>query len=169
MTIGPNCVIKKGMFHFKDTNCTIKVGECTTTEGTDVIISEPNSSITIGEDCMFSHDTYIRNGDGHSIVDLQSMQRVNFAKDITIGNHVWLGAFAKVLKGTIIQDDSIIAMGAIVSTVVESNTIVAGIPAKQIKKGVTWTRKRHYSTTPVPKELFWQQADFDMQNEQNKY
>jgi acetyltransferase-like isoleucine patch superfamily enzyme len=169
LIINPNCVIKKGMFHFKDLNCTINIGENTTTEGTNIIINEPNSNITIGKDCMFSHDTHIRNGDAHSIVDLQSKQRINFAKDITIGNHVWISAFAKILKGTIIQDNSIIAMGAIVSRMVESNTIVAGIPAKQIKKGVTWTRKRHYSTTQVPEELFWQQDDSDKQNEQNKF
>ncbi|MBP2659028.1 MAG: hypothetical protein H6Q69_2060 [Firmicutes bacterium] len=44
---------------------------------------------------MFSHDVHIRNGDSHSIIDLQTKKRINFSKDIIIGDHVWIAAYAK--------------------------------------------------------------------------
>lgn len=40
---------------------------------------------------MFSTYITIRNSDSHSIIDLYSNRKVNEARDVKIGNHVWLG------------------------------------------------------------------------------
>ena len=54
---------------------------------------EPNNRIVIGDDCMFATDIYIRNNDGHTIIDRNSGKVINHPKDVIIGNHVWLGLF----------------------------------------------------------------------------
>jgi len=59
-----------------------------------------------------------------------------------IGNHVWLGADVKVLKGAIINDGAIIGTGSLVSGTVDANCIYAGIPAKKVKEHVSWRRDR---------------------------
>ena len=46
---------------------------------------------------------------------------------------------AMILKGVTIGDGSVIAAGAVVTKDVAPNTIVAGVPAKEIRKDVTWT------------------------------
>ena len=54
-------------------------------------------------------------------------------KPIKIGNDVWIGACAIVLKGVTIGDGAIIAAGSVVTKDVEPYTIVAGNPAKVIR------------------------------------
>lgn len=92
---------------------------------------------------MLSSNIQIRNGDSHTILDLNSQQRINNGKNISIGDHVWLGEGVKILKGAQIKSNSIIGTGSILSNlVVEKNCIYAGIPAKKIKENITWERKR---------------------------
>jgi virginiamycin A acetyltransferase len=51
-----------------------------------------------------------------------------------IGDDVWIGANAVVLRGTIIGKGAVIAAGAIVTKNVEEYSIVGGVPARKISK-----------------------------------
>lgn len=53
---------------------------------------------------------------------------------ITIGNNVWIAANVVVLPGVTIGDNAIIGAGSVVTKDVEPNTVVAGNPAKFIRK-----------------------------------
>ena len=53
---------------------------------------------------------------------------------VKIGTGAWLGSNVTVLPGVTIGDGAIIAAGAVVTKDVEANTIVAGIPAKFVRK-----------------------------------
>ena len=50
-----------------------------------------------------------------------------------IGNDVWIGANAQILRNVKVGDGAVVAAGAIVTKDVEPYTIVAGVPAKVIK------------------------------------
>ena len=105
---------------------------------------EPNLRIEVGKDCMFSSEIYIRSSDGHTIVDLDK-NVINKPNDIKIGDHVWVCNSAKILKNVQIPDNCIVANSAIVTGVFqESNCIIAGLPAKIIKRNVNWDRKNTY-------------------------
>jgi acetyltransferase-like isoleucine patch superfamily enzyme len=58
-------------------------------------------------------------------------------KKITIGNDVWIGANAIILDGIVVGDGAIIAAAAVVTKNVDPFSIVAGVPAKEIKKRFT--------------------------------
>ncbi|MCB6663487.1 hypothetical protein LI167_09075 [Phocaeicola dorei] len=59
-----------------------------------------------------------------------------------IGKYVWIGKDVKIGKNTKIPDDSIVGWGSIVTKVFhEPNIILAGIPAKIIKRGINWDRR----------------------------
>ena len=53
-------------------------------------------------------------------------------------NHVWIGMNATVLKGVTIGEGSIVAAGAIVTKDVPDHCLVAGVPAKIIRRDVRW-------------------------------
>lgn len=53
---------------------------------------------------------------------------------VKIGNDVWIGSHVLIIGGITIGDGAIIAAGAVVCKDVEPYTVVAGIPAKPIKK-----------------------------------
>lgn len=139
--IDKHCILKNVELWIEDNNGKIEIGYRSTIEGAHISATE-GQSIIIGEDCMFSHGIDIRNGDSHSIVDLKTGKRTNHAKQVVIGNHVWLGSDVKVLKGSIVKDGSIISTGAIITGQVDANSIYAGIPAKKIKENINWQRKR---------------------------
>lgn len=55
-------------------------------------------------------------------------------KQVTIGNDIWIGANAVVLPGVTIGDHAVVAAGAVVTKDVPSGCVVAGVPAKIIKR-----------------------------------
>jgi acetyltransferase-like isoleucine patch superfamily enzyme len=52
---------------------------------------------------------------------------------IHIRKNAWIGAGATILPGVTVGENAVVAAGAVVSNVVPANTVVGGIPAKQIK------------------------------------
>lgn len=98
--------------------------------------------IQIGEDCLFGSGVILRTSDSHSILS-ESGVRINKAKDIEIGNHVWIAHGVQVNKGVKIMDNSVLGAGAIVtSSFDEGNVVIAGVPAKILKNGIDWLDER---------------------------
>ena len=53
---------------------------------------------------------------------------------VIIGNDVWIGRRAIIMPGVTIGDGVIIGAGAVVTKNVEPYVVVAGVPAKVVKK-----------------------------------
>ena len=143
IVIGHGCHFGRGgVIWFEDDGCRLEIGDNTTVEEAHIALTEPGSSITIGADCMLAFDVDIRCGDSHSILDLASGKRINYAEDIAMGDHVWIAAHVQILKGVRIGSDSVVAIGSVVTRDVPPNCIAAGVPASPIRTGVTWDRRR---------------------------
>lgn len=137
--IGANCCLKNLTIDMKNENSVIKIGDKTSIEEARITSFEPYK-IEIGKDCMFSADIVIMNTDVHKIYDTTTKLKTNEGKEISIGNHVWLGIRTIVLKGVNIGDNSIVAAGSIVTKDVKANTVVSGNPARQLKENRNWSR-----------------------------
>lgn len=59
---------------------------------------------------------------------------LEYAKPITVGDNVWFGAGVQVLPGVTIGDGAVIGAGSVVAKDVPPNVVVAGVPARIIKK-----------------------------------
>ena len=138
--IGDDCVVNNTSIILDNEGSEIRIGNKTSIAKVQIVSLEPYK-IEIGKDCMLSYDIEIRNTDSHKIYDKNTNERINEGSSINIGNHVWLGMRAIILKGVTIGDNSIVAAGSIVTKDVKANTIVSGNPAKQIKENVYWTRE----------------------------
>jgi len=92
------------------------------------------SCITIGRGCAIARDVIIRDYDAHTI----ETPGFEIKKPIKIGNNVWIGSRAMILKGVTIGDGSIIAAGAIVTKDIPAGCVAAGNPAKVIKENIKW-------------------------------
>ena len=93
-----------------------------------------SEKIEVGADCMIAPFVYFVDSD-HSIDRKQLMNKQpNITAAIKVGNDVWIGTGAKILKGVSIADGAIIAAGALVKDDVEAYAIVGGVPAKKISE-----------------------------------
>lgn len=134
-----------GSIWIEDYSCEAVIGENTSLEDVHIAVTEPNSKIHIGEDCMFAYGIDIRTGDSHSILDTTTNERINFAQDVSIGNHVWIAAHVSILKGVNIPDNSVVATRAVVTkSFHEKNILIGGMPAKKLKDNINWDRERIY-------------------------
>jgi len=91
-----------------------------------------SDSIEIGDNCMIASGVYITDSDWHGVYD--RIERNPEPAPIRIGNNVWIGDHAMVLKGVTIGDNSIVGAGAIVTRDVPANVVVAGNPARVVKQ-----------------------------------
>lgn len=100
-----------------------------------------HQNIIIGNGCVISFGCTFRNSDAHLIYDVNSSKRISESKSIVIGDHVWIGQNSLILKGTYIGSGAIIGANSVVSgKKVGSNSVWAGNPAKELRKGIYWLR-----------------------------
>lgn len=95
------------------------------------------NQISIGEGVVVAPEVIMRDSDQHQIVS-EGETKKPLSAPITIGNHVWIGTRAVILKGVNIGDNVVIAAGSLVTRDVPDNSLAAGVPAKVIKRGITW-------------------------------
>jgi acetyltransferase-like isoleucine patch superfamily enzyme len=120
----------------------IKIGKNTSILGKVNIHMTYNTSLVIGEDCMFSAGIFIRLTDAHTIFDKNTGEILNKPKHtLVIGDHCWIGQFVKITKNAIIPNNTIVGMDSVVTKeFTEKYTVLAGNPARVVRTGVNWDR-----------------------------
>jgi len=92
--------------------------------------------ISIGNGTIIARYVSIRDWDSHTLIDENG--EMSQPLPIKIGNNVWIGERAMILKGVNIGTGAIIAAGAVVTKDIPQNCLAAGIPAKVIKENMSW-------------------------------
>lgn len=134
--------LEGGRVKLEDENNLIEIGENTDFVDCFFAVSDYNSKVIVGRDCMFSAKIILRNSDVHSILD-EKNRRINCAKDTIIGDRVWVGYGATILKGSIIENDCVVGTQSVVAGLrISEGSVVAGNPAKIVKQGIHWDRRR---------------------------
>lgn len=140
--IKKDSVINGCVFFLDQDSNKIEIGEDSTFTGRSEFIATEGTSIEIGRDCMFAYGIVLRTGDHHSVLNHQG-DRVNLAKNIKVDEHVWVGQNAYLLKGVEIKAGCVIGACSVVTKgILVENCIMAGNPARVIKSGIFWDRKK---------------------------
>lgn len=94
--------------------------------------------ITFGSDVLIGWNTEIIDGDAHKIIDKFGI-RQNNDREIKIGNHVWIGANAKIMKGSCLGDNSIVASNTMLLSDVDMRGVIIGdVPNRILKQNINW-------------------------------
>ena len=129
--IGNQVVLKEGARICScNQNAKIKIGENTTFGYHSFLFS--SESVEIGNNCLIAPFVYIVDSDHNIEKGKLINEQPNSTAPVKIGNDVWIGTGAKILKGVSIENGAVIAAGAIVRNDVKAYEIHGGIPAKKI-------------------------------------
>ncbi len=111
----------------------IKIGERVSINRNTMITAK--APIEIGNNVSIGPNVVINSGNHNfSRKDIPICNQGHTVENITIENDVWIGASAIILAGVTIGVGSVIAAGAVVTKDVEPYSIMAGVPARLIKK-----------------------------------
>lgn len=90
-------------------------------------------SITIGDRCLIGDMVSILDADHHELDPAQRWSGQGRITPVVIGNNVWIGSRAMILRGVSIGDHSVVGAGSVVTKSVPPGTLVAGNPAKVVR------------------------------------
>jgi acetyltransferase-like isoleucine patch superfamily enzyme len=124
--------LRTGAFISVNKGATLEIGSGRTNTDIDITCFQ---SIKIGNHVFISKGVIIRDSDSHT---LESKEYVE-TKPIVICDDVWIGMRAIILKGVTIGEGSVVAAGAVVTHDVPPHSMVGGVPARLIRKDVSWS------------------------------
>ena len=93
-------------------------------------VLDARGGLTIGDDAVIASDTQLICG-RH---DFDDDNFVAHFDPITIGDHAWLATRSLVIGGVTVGRGAIVAAGAVVTRDVDDMAVVAGVPARLIRK-----------------------------------
>jgi acetyltransferase-like isoleucine patch superfamily enzyme len=88
----------------------------------------------IGDRCLIGDSVIIYDSDFHNLQpEIRRDARTSCAP-VTIGDNVWIGSRAMILKGVTIGDDSVIGAMSLVNSSIPARCVAAGNPARVIRE-----------------------------------
>jgi len=114
----------------------ISVGENTTINENSILRTMGKNSIIIGKNSIISWNCQILSSDFHQII-YDGVEKY-FEKDILISDNCWIGTNVTILKGSRIRKGSVVQANSLVCDEFPENSLIGGVPAKLIKKNVSW-------------------------------
>lgn len=152
-TIGDNCVIKSsflsnlvGLYSrtiivTRSPKAYIRIGNNVGISGATIYA---RAGISIGDNTAIGGNTKILDNDFHPVEPDARNRLMNDplggeselipAKPVMIGKNCFIGCNAIILKGTVLGDGCVVGAGAVVSGKFEDNCVIAGNPAKVIRR-----------------------------------
>ena len=148
MEIGDNCVIKSsflsnlvGLYQrtiivTRTPEASIKIGDNVGISGATIYARK---SIEIGDNTCIGGNVKILDNDFHPLeveARNQDIKEKIGAKQVVIGKNCFIGCNSIILKGTVLGEGCVVGAGAVVSGQFEAGSVIAGNPAKVIRKGI---------------------------------
>jgi maltose O-acetyltransferase len=127
--VGAGCVVRPPFFC--DFGYNIRLGSNVFLNFNCVILDI--NEVTIGDRTQIGPMVQIYAAD-HPRDAKSRAEGLEFGRPVTIGADVWIGGGAIIVPGVTIGDGAVIGAGSVVTRDVAAGTIVAGNPARPIKK-----------------------------------
>lgn len=109
----------------------IIVGDDVGMSGCSICAAE---EVTIGSCCLLGANAFITDSDFHPVEpENRRYRRENVRiSPVHIGDNVFVGTGAMILKGVNIGENAVIGAGSVVTSDVPSNAVASGVPARQV-------------------------------------
>ncbi len=100
--------------------------------------------VSIGRECVIADRVMLIDFD-HGTVEVDRPVRLQgiYKRDVRVGNNVWVGYGACILRGVTVGDNAVIGTNAVVTRDVPANAVVGGVPARVIRMREEPSRMRY--------------------------
>jgi acetyltransferase-like isoleucine patch superfamily enzyme len=90
--------------------------------------------VSIGRECVIADRVMLIDFD-HGMVEVERPIRLQgiYKRDVRVGNNVWIGYGACILRGVTVGDNAVIGTNAVVTQDVPANAVVGGVPARVLR------------------------------------
>jgi len=93
--------------------------------------------VRIGVRCAVSWDVDILDTDFHHLIESDGSQAPNAAA-VCIGDRVWIGTEAKILKGVVLGSDRVVAAGSVVTKSFQAGSLTVRVPVRRVRAIHGW-------------------------------
>jgi acetyltransferase-like isoleucine patch superfamily enzyme len=139
LEVGPNAVLELGRWSWLGHGCKIRCHEGIVSLGAKSVMGQECTisayqHVTIGQECVIADRVMLIDFDhGSSEVERPIRLQGIYKRDVNVGNNVWIGYGACILRGVTVGDNAIIGTNSVVTKDVEANAVVGGVPARVLR------------------------------------
>jgi acetyltransferase-like isoleucine patch superfamily enzyme len=137
--IGRDATVTLGRWSWLGHGCKIRAHEGHISIGAKSVLGQECTiscyqHVSIGRECIVADRCMLIDFD-HGIVEVERPIREQgiYKRDVRIGNNVWMGYGACVLRGVTVGENAVIGTYAVCTRDVPANAVVGGVPARQIR------------------------------------
>jgi acetyltransferase-like isoleucine patch superfamily enzyme len=139
LQIGRNARVELGRWSWVGHGTKIRCHEGVVSIGAKTVLGQECTisayqHVEIGRECVIADRVMLIDFD-HGIVEVDRPIRHQgiYKRDVRVGNNVWIGYGACILRGVTVGDNAVIGTSAVVTKDVPPNAIVGGVPARIIR------------------------------------
>jgi acetyltransferase-like isoleucine patch superfamily enzyme len=137
--VGPRAEIELGRWSWLGHGCKLRAHEGRISIGAKTVLGQECTisafqQVSIGRECVIADRVMMIDFD-HGMVEVERPIRLQgiYKRDVRVGNNVWIGYGACILRGVSVGDNAVIGTNAVVTADVPANAVVGGVPARVIR------------------------------------
>jgi acetyltransferase-like isoleucine patch superfamily enzyme len=139
LEIGPEGRIELGRWSWLGHGCKVRCHQGLVSIGAKTVMGQECTisayqHVAIGRECVIADRVMMIDFD-HGIVDVDRPIRLQgiYKRDVNVGNNVWIGYGACILRGVTVGDNAVIGTNSVVTADVPANAVVGGVPARVLR------------------------------------
>jgi acetyltransferase-like isoleucine patch superfamily enzyme len=139
LEIGPHAVLSMGRWSWIGHGTKVRVHEGEVSIGAKSVLGQECTisaykHVSIGRECIVADRVMLIDFD-HGVSEVERPIRAQgiYKRDVNVGDNVWMGYGACVLRGVSVGENSVIGTSAVVTRDVPANAVVGGVPARVLR------------------------------------
>jgi acetyltransferase-like isoleucine patch superfamily enzyme len=139
LEIGKHATLHVGRWAWIGHGCKIRVHEGEVAIGAKTVMGQECTisafqHVSIGRECILADRVMLIDFD-HGVTEVERPIRLQgiYKRDVRVGNNVWIGYGACVLRGVSVGDNSVVGTNSVLPKDVPANAVVGGVPARVLR------------------------------------
>ena len=139
LQVGRRATLELGRWSWVGHGCKLRSHEGTVSIGAKTVLGQECTissfqHVSIGRECVIADRVMMIDFD-HGMAEVERPIRLQgiYKRDVRVGNNVWIGYGACILRGVTVGDNAVIGTNAVVTKDVPANAVVGGVPARLIR------------------------------------